>query len=738
MASSCCAPPRLPQRRSVLASRVTLPLLMLALAALLSALPARAAWQQWNGPEAPAVYGLARSGSVLLLGSNEGDAGDVYRSTDGGTSWVNAGLPNAGITFLYPHLGNVYAGTYLDGLYRTRDAGTTWEKVGQGMPPSEIVSAMVSIGGSVLLVGFDSAMGRKLYRSADAGESWAEVAGSPTVHVRSMVVSGHAFLGTDGDGLFRSSDSGVTWWPWGAGLPELSRIDALTSSNGILYAALTKNGAPEVAGIYRSVDAGSTWTRVSADLPDVTLYYFSFLVGNGGALYTGIVSDFGGAGVYRSVDGGAHWTRITEGIAPETQPYCLLPSGGVLFAGTDAGLWKTADVGQTWSYAGRGTAAIRGVGALLKSGGALHVGLSAADGSGRGIWRTFDDGATWELADGNFPNYTTALDLLDGGSYLLAALFGLQRGVFRSTDGGLTWIPSSDGIPSDALLGCLAKGSGFVLAGGYDALYRSTDDGVHWGTVPGVAYVNAIAAQGSDLFAGTGDRGVIRSTDMGLTWFDESQGLDSPEARYVNALALANGRMFAATQGAGVYAFDAGRWVPAGLDGEDVHDVTAAGTVLLAGTSGGKIYYTANGGHSWVDFGDGYAGGDLYELYGDGEWIYAGTTTHALWARPAGELDPASVGTEDALAPLGLEPARAFPNPFSATTRLSLRIPPGEEGSLEVFDVGGRAVARVSIPAGGDGERSILFDGSALPAGVYLCRLRAAGAERTSRLVIGR
>ncbi len=91
----------------------------------------------------------------------------------------------------------------------------------------------------------------------------------------------------------------------------------------------------------------------------------------------------------------------------------------------------------------------------------------------------------------------------------------------------------------------------------------------------------------------------------------------------------------------------------------------------------------------------------------------------------ANDPTAASVPTEFALN-------GTFPNPFSARAELSFDLPEAATVTLEVFDVMGRQVLNVNtggLNAGGD--QRIAIDGSSLASGVYVYRLRAAGATDT-------
>jgi hypothetical protein len=94
---------------------------------------------------------------------------------------------------------------------------------------------------------------------------------------------------------------------------------------------------------------------------------------------------------------------------------------------------------------------------------------------------------------------------------------------------------------------------------------------------------------------------------------------------------------------------------------------------------------------------------------------------------------PTSAGLAPPPGGLALEPAA--PNPFTERTVLRYRLPRPSRVVLEAFDARGRAVATLVDALQPAGLHAVLFDGRALPGGVYLVRLRAGGVTQARTLV---
>ncbi len=85
---------------------------------------------------------------------------------------------------------------------------------------------------------------------------------------------------------------------------------------------------------------------------------------------------------------------------------------------------------------------------------------------------------------------------------------------------------------------------------------------------------------------------------------------------------------------------------------------------------------------------------------------------------------------------VGIHLAEARPNPASGITRMRWTLARTANVSLTLYDVSGREVERLLVDSPqGPGEHEVRFDASALPNGLYLCRLRA-GAESVTRKLV--
>ena len=83
--------------------------------------------------------------------------------------------------------------------------------------------------------------------------------------------------------------------------------------------------------------------------------------------------------------------------------------------------------------------------------------------------------------------------------------------------------------------------------------------------------------------------------------------------------------------------------------------------------------------------------------------------------------------------------AGASPNPAIEALTVAFSLPDAGPGALELFDLGGRRVARTELAGMGPGpHRVALADGRHLSAGIYWIRLTHGGRQLVSKACVVR
>jgi len=252
--------------------------------------------------------------------------GGVRRTTDGGGTWSDCGLPEPGVFSLAVSAadGAVYAGTEPSRLFRSDDGGQTWREL----------EALLEL---------------------PSRPTWSFPPRPWTSHVRWVAPSPHdpetLLVGIELGGLMRSTDGGRTWQDHRPGAQR--DVHSLAWHPGVEGRAYEAGGG----GSAFSTDGGETWRpadegrdrnytwSVAVDPEDPDLWYVS--------ASTGPFAAHGGgdpeARIFRRRDG--EWRPLAGGL-PEplpAMPYALVAAEGRLFAGlADGQLWESTDRGESW------------------------------------------------------------------------------------------------------------------------------------------------------------------------------------------------------------------------------------------------------------------------------------------------------------------------------------------------------------------------------------------------------
>ncbi|MBD2099870.1 putative baseplate assembly protein [Leptolyngbya sp. FACHB-261] len=371
--------------------------------------------------------------------------------------------------------------------------------------------------------------------------SWSSVStGLPSTDILCLTLdpaTGYLFVGTPGNGIFRSTDRGTTWTAINTGLANLS-IQTLTCLDKMLLA-----GTPG-GGVFRSKDNGDTWAAIgigsvrvksnpeqpnrwgsiNTGLPNTVVRALSTHV-LPGRLGQGTVSGDGMPLRGENTDfqqqlllGDAiiieRQTRIVTAIGPDQTieidvPFATplvsknlsIDSRTYIFAGTDDGVYCSLDQGKNWQLKGLPSKAIRSLlvtTTRLMSGKITSCGTQVL-GKGTSFKKNLRRGDVIVVSNQKrtvaeiisdtelqldlafTPNLSEASQFSSGKeiTYIFA---GTDDSIHCSEDLGESWSPKS---PSGnktvhTLLAYEDAGSHYVLAGTNQGFYRSKDQGEHW------------------------------------------------------------------------------------------------------------------------------------------------------------------------------------------------------------------------------------------------------------------
>jgi len=263
-----------------------------------------------------------------------GTDGGIYRTDNGGDSWARLNTPfdpgngwPSGVAvwslLISPYDPDlIFAGTCPSGLYRSRDGGASWEKLGAALSPeckpifySRVTCLLADpVERNTVWAGVEI---DAVWRSDDAGDTWQRLdAGLSSLDIHGLAIvpgTPKTLLATTNNDLNISQDNGATWQPQRVRetfpFAYCRGIAARTDSPAILFLG-NGNGPPGTAGALQiSQDGGLTWRQ--ADLPtppNSTIWTFATHPGNADLIFCVSINGY----LYRSQDGGASWHKCAH------------------------------------------------------------------------------------------------------------------------------------------------------------------------------------------------------------------------------------------------------------------------------------------------------------------------------------------------------------------------------------------------------------------------------------------
>jgi photosystem II stability/assembly factor-like uncharacterized protein len=240
-----------------------------------------------------------------------------------------------------------YFGGVDGGVWKTDDAGTTWNPIFDEQKTVASIGALevAPSDSNVIYAGTgesdirsDLASGDGVYKSTDAGKTWQNVGLKDTRQISRLVIHprnpnivfaaalGHAYGPNEERGVFRSTDGGATWQKVLYKNSKAGAADIALASDApeILFAAMWEAHRPPWStyapiagpgsGLYRSTDSGASWTQIKGGgFPNTRVGRIGVAIArgtHGKRIYATVEAEANQAGLYRSDDGGTNWTRV--------------------------------------------------------------------------------------------------------------------------------------------------------------------------------------------------------------------------------------------------------------------------------------------------------------------------------------------------------------------------------------------------------------------------------------------
>jgi photosystem II stability/assembly factor-like uncharacterized protein len=310
----------------------------------------------YRGGRVTAVTGVPSAPLTFYMGST---GGGVWKTVDGGKSWVNVSDPPSGDEAPATGAGDRFGSASVGAI---------------AVAPSDPNVVYVGMG-SVDIRGNTSA-GDGVYRSDDAGETWRHVGlpeagqiGRVRVHPEDpdlvyVAALGHAFGPNPERGVYRSTDGGQSWEKVLPGGETVGAVDLVMDPTNprILYAStwraerkpwtMISGGAG--SGLWKSADGGDSWVELTEGLPEPPRGKIGIAVSPARPERVwALVEHETDWGLYRSDDAGAHFERVSDdrNLIQRAWYYTHVyadPKDPQTVWVTNVQLWRSDDGGRTF------------------------------------------------------------------------------------------------------------------------------------------------------------------------------------------------------------------------------------------------------------------------------------------------------------------------------------------------------------------------------------------------------
>ena len=376
----------------------------------------------------------------------------------------------------------IYAGTAGGGVWKSNDAGTTFNPIFDDHSQSiGAVSIDPNDPDNVIYVGTGETWTRNsvsygdgLYKSTDGGSNWKKLGFDKSERIANIIVNpknskevyvavlGALWSDSDERGVFKSSDGGETW-------SKILYVDKKTGAAdmtmdpkdpSILYASMWEfrrtawsfSSGGDNSALYKSTDAGKTWNKIHNGFPDGQLGRLAIAIApsDSNILYTVIeAEDPKRKGLYRSEDAGANWKQLNNDFGITVRPFYFSritvdPRNPdvVVKGGLSGSISK--DGGKTFKSLGNMHSDIHDIVFDIHDSDRMYAGTDG------GVYRSWNGGTTMEIVENlplsqfyhisvdNADPYNIYGGLQDNGSWYgpSSSSGGINAGDWNSIGGG--------------------------------------------------------------------------------------------------------------------------------------------------------------------------------------------------------------------------------------------------------------------------------------------------------------
>ncbi len=677
-----------------------------------------------------------------------------------------------------------------EGMYKSNDAGATWSYIGLEetryigrviVDPDD--SDRIWVAGMGSLFGTDS--NRGVYRSLDAGGTWDKVfaltdstsavdlaihpTNADTIFVAMWErVRGLTYRRSGGpsSGIWRSYDGGDSWAELTNGLPAGSTVGrigiAIAESNPDIMYAFYCDHPGYFYGVYKSIDGGDTWNVTNDSALEGMTSSFGWYFGQIRVDPTDPSRAFAmGVPFYRTENGGFSWAEVGPGNhvdhhAMEFDPW--MPSR--IYEGNDGGIYVSNDSGDNWTKLyDQPTNQFYAIEIDYQNPNRLYGGTQD-----NGTLRTVDGNPDdWERIFGG-DGFYVVVDPTDSNTIFCEYQWG---NAYRSNDFGYSWGWALNGVDdgdrrnwSSPIV--MDPSNTSTLYFGTYRVWKTTNQGDSWNDISGdltnggvgtFGTVTTIAVAPTDpdvVYAGTDDSHVWVTQNGGANWTDVSGLLPNRWCTRVAvdpadadiAYATFSGLRWNENIGYVYRTDDAGaNWtdITNNLPGAPVNALAVDpdySNILYAGSDVG-CFFSMDTGATWNLVGTGLPAVPVFDIkiHQPTRTLVAGTHGRSMHSIDLNDV----TGIPDDGEVQSVVSLSNHPNPFRSSTTVAFTLERPADVLLAIYDIAGHRVRTLESGRRTAGDHELSWDGRNetgrdVANGIYFMKLEAGDQVAVSKV----
>lgn len=531
-----------------------------------------------------------------------GSAGRIYKTTDGGNSWVAQASPTtrnlSKVHFIDSQHGWACGGwgdntAYL--VIRTTNGGTTWQNLSFGNTAysCDDIYFVDSLNGWIC--GYDNTINGHIHRTTDGGLTWTrqtipagvgQVAAIDFPTVNKGWATTSSIYANPAGAILYTTDGGENWAIQGYTnldynncldcqdtmriaisasqvlTPSSARVVVSTNggNNWSSYSHLFNNYSMGIQYVGNNIWVTSNASQIIKSTNNGANWQWNYNAAgwkaiawrdsSNGYLITG--TDYGNDGYcLRSTDAGNNWFYDPNTPGGTKIQFKGLNYGWILKEGNSSGVYRTTNGGATWVYNSIGSSAW--IGSIFFA----TQDSGWACGSNGTLRFTSNGGASWSSQSLGTSYYVSAVYFIDSQRGWACGGYGGGNGfIYYTSNGGATWNPQTPAQPDHFQVAYFVNQNLGIL-GSYNArVHRTTDGGTTWTVVQSLPHYTITDIIMKDTLNGwllahnywgssPGDDGrgfIYKTTDGGTSWI---QSYVTPRIRsFLNDIAHHYGDVF--------------------------------------------------------------------------------------------------------------------------------------------------------------------------------------------------